>query len=183
MASTLEKIEGNAHNIGKLADRSATLSQDLVEVSRRVMSLDQSQLALSKTLYAMTEALIAKGIISSQEVMTELRKLEDRNSQERVNYLVQGGLLEAVAKVEADSTVVISQTDAEGELFAGYYTIEMDSPMTGQSLKESLLGCEVGSKFDIEIKKEGSDLSSLSCEVLEIYASVSISNGEADEQK
>lgn len=178
MASTLEKIESNAHNIAKVAQKMNVMAKDIVEVSRRVISIDQSQLAISKTLYAMTEALIAKGLITSEEVMTQLRNLEDKNSKERINQLVKGGLLSPSDSVDENSIVVIKQIQPDGNVFAGYYVIEMSSQMTSPEMKTLLLNKKVGDSDKLIITQKDQEDTSLVCEVIEVYKNVEVKGGE-----
>ena len=79
MSSTLEKIQANEAAVGQLANSN-------VEISRRIMALDQAQLSISKTLAAVSEVLIdgesaeaglaRRGVAGAKLIRSKARKFK-----------------------------------------------------------------------------------------------------------
>jgi len=166
MSSTLEKIQANEAAVGQLANSN-------VEISRRIMAIDQAQLSISKTLAAVSEVLIEKGVISDVDVMDKLRDAEDKSSERQVDRLIEAGMLAEIEVADKDSVVVLKQSTGE-KVVANYYIIELQSQLTAEAMRDAIIGLKVGEAFDFESAPEAT----IKCEVIKILENKSLSKGE-----
>lgn len=166
MTSTLEKIQANEAAVRQLSNSN-------IEISRRIMAMDQAQLSMSKTLAAVSEVLIEKGVISDQDVMDKLRDAEDQSSEKQINQLVESGVLAEGAEI-TNSSIVVLQQQSEEKIIANYYVVEMNSRVVAAPLKELLMGKTVGDEFDWEADKTVE----IECKILRVLENKSISKGE-----
>ena len=166
MTSTLEKIQANEAAVRQLSNSN-------IEISRRIMAMDQAQLSMSKTLAAVSEVLIEKGVISDQDVMDKLRDAEDQSSEKQINQLVESGVLAEGAEI-TNSSIVVLQQQSEEKIIANYYVVEMNSRVVAAPLKELLMGKTVGDEFDWE----ADETVEIECKILRVLENKSISKGE-----
>lgn len=167
MASILEKIENMEKQIQQLAYSN-------IELSRRLMAMDQAHLSLSKTLAAVSEVLMSKDLITDKEVMNQIRDQEDSSSERQVNQLVDSGVLVVSDAITDSSIYVLAQAKEDGTPIANYYVVEMKSGMTSPELKELARGKKVGETFTWEANKG----SILHCTVKHIFEAKTQSGGE-----
>ena len=134
--------------------------QVLEMLAGRLMSTEQSCIAVSKTLAAVVKELEAKKVIDSDAVMANLREGEDKTQIEKVQHMLNSKVIAKTDEVGDLSFVVVSQTivelnkDSKTTLLADYRLIEMQSPHIPPQVKQNLLTRKVGEKFE---EKAGKD--------------------------
>ena len=149
MSSVLERLNKAEGTIEQLVMQVSNPDPMLQMALNKIVGLEQSMVAMGKTLAAVTEELSETEVLNSTNVMARLRQAEDQSSRDNVKALLDQEVIEPSSAIGPSSLVAIEQKilnteSGETTTIAAYHLIGMKSPQTNQVWVDSLLGKVVG---------------------------------------
>jgi hypothetical protein len=116
-------------------------------IVQRQMSLEQTLTSLAKTISCTVDELESKQVISGNDVMVRLRKLDENAERNRIQQMIQLKLIKPASFVTEESIIVLSQKVVRGEqeeIVAEYRVIELPAKLTPKELIADFVGKVVG---------------------------------------
>lgn len=174
MSGDLEQINQAVKNIVDAVNkRTSDLSKiDNVLVTRQ-MALEQSIASLSKTAAALVAELTETKLLNQENVMTRLRKSDERADQDRVEAMIKQGVLKEGDKITKESLVVVSQVftakDGTKDTVSEFRSVDMSSPEIEEKIRETYIG-----KGKSEVVELNLDDGALSTTILQVYDYVQV---------
>jgi hypothetical protein len=155
----LEACEAALTSLKQIAQRDSTAFQ---YITQKLVLIEQSLAGVAKTLAAVTEELMEKGLVNNDAIMSRIRKIDDHQEQHRIESLKQGGVVVPGASVQPSSLVVLTQkllaADGKVEVYSEYRTLEMPSVNPQESVYLNALGKKVGDQFTLEGQNSGDNM-------------------------
>lgn len=152
MSSSLERLEALEANVLELRSQLETMdvtSNPMFQMlAEKVVGIEQSMVAISKTLAAISEELIETGVLKSDGVMARLRDGQDAEQINQIKSLTEADMLEPATEVGEQSIVVVRHSlldteTGEVKVLANYRLVSMAHPTTNQVIRSNLLGKKV----------------------------------------
>lgn len=194
--TALERIDDLEKKIQELDARSRA-AHDFAEAGYKSgLGTNQSLAATAKTLTALISVLAEKQVMTGEEVLDGIRKIDENNTREEVADAVKAGNLRPLQVVHQGAVVVVKQVVIPKEnpkpiVLAEYRAIELQSQFTPQKLREKFDGKKIGDTITTS-----SDTQDILTTVIEAYEIVTKSvagenlnnegdgtNGEGKEQQ
>jgi hypothetical protein len=162
MLTTIERLEQTEKDLKTVLEKFAVLeesnivagvenAQQLAELAaQRMLGVEQSAAALAKTLTGLTKALINKAVVTGEDIMGHIQKIDDDGDRDKINGLIQ---IKAIAKTDSvgpEDLVVTAQNyintadPTKSKSVREYSLIELPLPTINQQLKKDLVGRKVG---------------------------------------
>lgn len=181
-----DKINGLANSsrsaelqIGELVNNLKNQADMILTLVHQDRDLQDSLSNLAKTTAAITELLEDKQILTGEALKNKRQESDDKQERRMIDELVQmGAITNKNGPVEPDSLVVLSRGElntAEPDkthLLSNCIAVDLASPLTAATLKQDLLGKNLGETVSY-VKDSAAGLYSV-LTVKEIYAHQSV---------
>ena len=147
--STLERIQKLEESMAKVVEKITSPDPMLQMTMNKTVGIENSVIAMGKTLTAISEELTNSGVLDSNSVIARLRLAEDEQAKSNIAAFLSQGSVEKTDVVTDSSLVVIEQVivnteSGESTMLSGYNLIGMNSPAIDVVWKDSLRGKKVG---------------------------------------
>lgn len=132
------------------------------------MALEQSVISLGKLITAFTKVLVKHELINDNEIMSELRNLDEANEKEKIESLKASGLLQQTENVTDESLVILKhevEFNGEKSLISSYSPVQISSLPKENDARTKIVGLKVGESF----KRESPNKEISEFTVLEVY--------------
>lgn len=153
-AGALERLETCEQELTKLrqtAQRDGTAFQ---YIAQKLLLLEQSLAGVAKTLAAVTEEMIKKGLVSDDSIMAGIRRIDEDQEKERVKSLKEGNIIVPGSVIQPSSLAILSQklikADGKVEVFSNYRTLEMPRLNPQDTVYLNALGKKVDEQFVLD---------------------------------
>lgn len=156
----LDQIEGRINEVRSEVEKTLadfdTRMQRVVDgvnaqahkLMNQILAVEQSVLSFGKILTSTVKALTEKGLITDEEVMSQLRKGEDKLEEDQLAELVQLGILELAQTSDESSILVVKQEeifpDGSSKLVANYRRVEIPTMKQDDPLRAQFIGKTAG---------------------------------------
>lgn len=151
---TLSK--GIQNVVNGVSKRTADLSMMDNMIITRLMGLEQSSAALSKTIACVVSELSDTKVLDQVAVMTRMRKSDEEAEKSRVQQLLSLKVVKESEETVKDSMIVVAQnfTDKDGktDVIAEYRTYELSSPELSEEERQKYVGRRVGDVVELNLE-------------------------------
>lgn len=173
MASTLERLEEAEKSIKTLLEKVGTLDQKAIDegighakelaelAAQRMLGVEQAAAALGKTLTALTKTLVVKKVLTGDEIMSHIQKIDDDGDRDKITQLLQMKAIEKTTSVGPEDLVVtaqnfISLTDPnQSKSIREYCLIELPQPTIHPTLRKDLTSRKIGDTIQAGKNEKG----------------------------
>ena len=159
----LNGLEGLLQNTkGSLAQ----LGQMMITVAEQNQNTEEALANLAKTVSAIGDILVKKDVMNGMELLKQKQLNEDKEERRLIKALLESEtIVPSKDPITPESMVVVSRTDLDAadplrsDTVSDYLIVDLSSPMTKSTLRQDLVGRQVGDS--VSYKKEGESVYSV----------------------
>jgi hypothetical protein len=163
------KVDTTDQKVSNLATNAQSALKAIVDQN---LALEQTVISLGKLLTAFTKVLVKHKLIEDNEIMAELRAIDEANEKEKMESLKSSGLLVDTTESSEESVLILKHevSTAQGTVtVSNYRPVQISEVPKEDALRPKLLGLKAGDTFTNEVELKDGKKETSSFTVLNVY--------------